>query len=280
MNYISAISQARKDDISEISSFFENAAFIHRHLDWHSTLDWLGSQPFLMLKANNEIQAILAAPPDPPHTAWIHCFATRDNSVLDAAWKALFAEASITLASLNAIPYAVGLEDWFCTLLLNNGFQAKQNIVVLSWNHHVQPLGEASMNLLLRPMLESDLHEVANVDAHSFEKQWVTSESSIRLAYLQCQHKTVAEIDGKLVGYELSTANQYSAHLARLAVLPEYRRGMIAKRLVTDMLHHFSRQGVLQVTVNTQSDNSASINLYKGLGFELTGETIPVLSFG
>ena len=238
----------------------------------------LGSQPFLILKANNEIQAILASPPDPPHTAWLHCFAAQDAGILDAAWKALFSEASTTLASIKARPFAVGLEDWFCTLLLNNGFQVKQNIVVLNWNHHIQPLGETAMNIVLRPMLESDLDEVAIVDAHSFEQQWVTSESSIRLAFLQCQHTTVAEIDGKIVGYELSTANQYSAHLARLAVLPEYRRGMIARRLVTDMLRHFSRQGVLQVTVNTQSDNSASLHLYRGLGFELSGETIPVLS--
>jgi ribosomal protein S18 acetylase RimI-like enzyme len=263
--------------MTAISSFFEEAAFIHRHLDWHSTIDWLGVQPFLLLADGGKIQALLAAPTDPPHTAWIHCFAARDAALIDDAWTALFAEAEKMLTAQGAFPFAVGLEEWFCSLLLRHGFQIKQDIVILAWNHHIYPVGEAHSNLLLRPMLESDLDEVAELDACSFEQQWVTSADALRLAYVQSQHTTVAEIDNRIVAYELTTANQYSAHLARLAVLPEFRRGMIARRLVTDMLRHFSRQGVLQVTVNTQSDNIASLNLYKSLGFELTGESFPVL---
>ncbi len=264
--------------MTDISSFFEEAAFIHRHLDWHSTIDWLGGvQPFLLLKQDGKIQALLAAPPDPPHTAWVHCFAVCNAEILDDAWKMLYSAAEKILTAQHALPFAIGLEEWFCNLLLHNGFQIKQSIVVLLWNHHISPVGEVPASLLLRPMLESDLVEVAEVDDRSFEQQWVTSPDALRLAYIQSQHTTVAEINGRIVGYELTTANQYSAHLARLAVLPEFRRGMIARCLVTDMLRHFSRQGVLQMTVNTQSDNTASLNLYKSLGFELTGESFPVL---
>jgi ribosomal protein S18 acetylase RimI-like enzyme len=277
MTSIQTIQQASRDDMTAISSFFEEATFVHRHLDWHSTIDWLGTQPFLLLKEGDSIKALLAAPPDPPRTAWIHCFAVHSPVILDDAWVTLFSEAEKMLTAQNALPFAVGLEEWFTDLLLRHGFQIKQNIVILAWNHHITPITDAPARLLLRPMLESDLDEVAGVDARSFELQWVTSLDALRLAYLQSQHSTVAEIDGRIVGYELTTANQYSAHLARLAVLPEFRRGMIARRLVTDMLRHFSRQGVLQVTVNTQSDNTASLHLYKSLGFDLTGESFPVL---
>jgi ribosomal protein S18 acetylase RimI-like enzyme len=87
----------------------------------------------------------------------------------------------------------------------------------------------------------------------------------------------VAVIDQKIVGYEMTTASQFSAHLARLAVLPEFRRGRIAKSMVCEMLRYFSNRGMMQLTVNTQNDNAASLHLYQSLGFERTGEEYPIL---
>jgi [ribosomal protein S18]-alanine N-acetyltransferase len=270
---------AEKEDFSEIAAFLGSAAVVHRHLDWQNTLEWLGGQPFLLLKDRNGIQAILVLCPDPPRTAWVHCFAVADAARLENSWKMLFATALPHLQARAATPFAVSLQGWFFNLLSANGFTKSQDIVGLIWDHHINPAPALPESLSIRPMLESDLDEVANVDALSFEQQWVVSRPALQMAYLQAQHTSVAESNGRIIGYELTTANQYTAHLARLAVLPEFRRSGIAKHLVNEMLRYFSARGVMQLTVNTQSDNEASLQLYWKLGFTPTGETYPVLTF-
>lgn len=67
-----------------------------------------------------------------------------------------------------------------------------------------------------------------------------------------------------------------SGHLARLAVHPYAQRHHIAHGLVRQMLARFGRMGTHRVTVNTQSDNAASLALYRSMGFKLTGNTFPV----
>ncbi len=272
------IVQATKKDISAISAFLETAQYIHRHLDWQPLIDWVGSEPFLLLEdPSGDIQAVLALPPDPPKIAWVHCFACSTALTPNQAWRSLFSVACEQLQRQNAMPIAVGLEEWFTQLLCTEGFFIQQKIVVLIWNHHLAPSVSLPANILLRPMEPQDIPIVASLDAAAFENIWTNSAEAIKLAYMQAERSTVAELDGNIIGYEISTANQYSAHLARLAVLPKYRHQKIGKALVREMLAHFSRHGKFQITVNTQNNNEASLNLYQTLGFELTGEDYPVL---
>lgn len=273
------IVQACSADIPQISAFLEKAAYIHRHLDWQPLLDWVNTPPFLLLKEqSDQLAGILAIPPDPPQVAWVHCFAASGERRLNDTWQALFSAAQPYLLRHRALPYAVGLEDWFSELLVEEGFAAHQEIVVLFWNHHLPPRVELPKNYFLRPMEQADLPAVAEVDARSFEPVWVNSFETLRLAYLQSERCSVIEAEGKIVAYEISSAGQYAAHLARLAVLPEYRQQNLGKAMAREMLAHFARHGMVQVTVNTQSDNAASLHLYQSLGFEITHETYPVLT--
>jgi ribosomal protein S18 acetylase RimI-like enzyme len=49
--------------------------------------------------------------------------------------------------------------------------------------------------------------------------------------------------------------------------------------IVTDLIQRLEKKGVARLTVNTQSDNHASLALYRKIGFTLTGEKFPVFSF-
>jgi ribosomal-protein-alanine N-acetyltransferase len=168
------------------------------------------------------------------------------------------------------------LQDWYCKSLENYGFEIKQNIVVLSWNGSIPVIQNKTPQILLRPMEPSDLQDVFWLDNLAFEPLWSFSNSALQKAYQQSEHATVAELDENIIGYELTTANHFSAHLARLAVHPEYTNKNIGSRLVIEMLAYFSKNGQKQITVNTQNDNSASLAVYKKLGFSLTGDTFPV----
>jgi ribosomal protein S18 acetylase RimI-like enzyme len=86
----------------------------------------------------------------------------------------------------------------------------------------------------------------------------------------------VAEDETGIIGYQISTTSAMGGHLARLAVLPAYQGRRIGYALLNDLLRQFVYRGIFRVTVNTQSDNLASLKLYEKAGFERTGERYPV----
>lgn len=273
------IRPAVRSDLPALSTFLASARFIHRHLDWHSTFDWLGSQPFYLYQDANRILSILAYPQDPPGIAWIRCFATAPMLSVQRTWQDIFFESLKCDQSKNAMICAVGLQEWFANLLIENQFTHFQDIIVLAWNRKLPPPRPMPRGFTQRAMLPSDLDAVAEVDRLAFEPLWVNSIQTLKLAYEQSENTEIVEYQGKVIAYQMSTSNQFSAHLARLAVLPDYQRNNIGFNLVISMIRHFLQRGIDQITVNTQHNNQSSLTLYDQLGFVNTGEHYPILLF-
>ncbi len=273
------IRQADQQDISAIAEFMDRAFLIHRHLDWRPLMDWVEREPFLLRLTGNKITSLLSCAPDPVGVAWIHAFAAENwSGKIESIWRSLLEPAVNLLAGSRCSIYSVSFADWYTRLLKASGFTLMQNIVVLYWGRILPPKTTISPEILIRPMELTDLDDVVNVDRRAFEPAWVISSESLERAYLQSNHANVAELNTKIVGYELSTANNLSAHLTRLAVLPEFTHARIGYTLANEMLEHYTRQGIWQITVNTQQDNQASLSLYKKLGFYLTSDTFPVFT--
>ncbi len=273
------IRQALKSDSSMIADFLSRAVCVHRHLDWQGVLDWIPFEPFLLMQDEYRLQAILTCPPDHGRIAWIRCFACEKKYDLDHTWDALFTKLRSLPTMAGATLYSVGLNDWFANLLARSGFTNFQNIVVLQWNEKMPVFHPVDRLWWIRPMEEADLDQVAELDQSAFEPIWVNPPDKVRLAYAQAEHASVVELDHRIVGYEMTTANHISAHLARIATHPDFQHQHIGSSLITDMFGYFLRKGIKQITVNTQSTNTASLALYKSLGFELTGEKFPVYQY-
>ncbi|PKN98303.1 MAG: hypothetical protein CVU42_12280 [Chloroflexi bacterium HGW-Chloroflexi-4] len=273
------IRQALKSDTSTIADFLSRAAFTHRHLDWQGVLDWIPFSPFLMMQDEYRLQAILTCPPDHDKIAWIRCFACEKKYDLAPTWEALFTELLTFPNMVGASIYSVGLNDWFAGLLELSGFVNFQNIVVLQWNEKMPVFKQKDQSWFIRPMEEVDLDEVAALDQSAFEPIWVNPADKVKLAFAQAEHASVVEQNNQIIGYEMTTANHISAHLARIAIHPAYQHQHIGSGLIAEMFEYFTRKGISQISVNTQSTNIASLGLYKRLGFELTGETFPVFQF-
>ena len=114
------------------------------------------------------------------------------------------------------------------------------------------------------------------VDRSSFVQIWQNTQDYLEIAFRQANIATIAEYEGRLVGYQISTSTPMGGHLARLAVSPEFQGRGVGSSLLCDVLEQFHRRGAHAVTVNTQHDNYASISLYKKFGFVATGETYPI----
>lgn len=273
------IRQAVSQDITAITDFVDKASLTHRHLDWRPLVEWVSQPPFLLRFRNQQLTALLSCAPDPEGVAWIHAFIMDHwSNQVNAVWHSLFEPALIELAVTRCQVFSLSLSDWYTRLLRSSGFTPFENIVVLHWGREVPPVKNMPPEVLIRPMEPADLNQVAEVDRQTFEAAWVISRASLERAYLQSAHASVAEVNEQIIGYELSTASSLSSHLARLAVLPEFRHLNIGYSLVAQLLEYFTQRGIWQITVNTQDNNQASLSLYKKLGFFQTSESFPVFT--
>ena len=255
---------------------------VHAHLDWKPAEDWLGAQPYLVAERSRRIVGALACPPDPPDTAWLRLFATVGDANPTAVWDLMWPAACASLVERGVkIAAALGMEDWFGPLCLRAGFALTHSVIVLA-RHRAPldpPLGIPS-EIRVREARRADYDNVAETDLAAFTPPWQMSAELMSQAIPLADLITVAEVDGQIVGYQLTTPSHMGAHLARLAVLPAWQGHGIGKALVYHLIEHYNRRGIRELTVNTQDTNAASLSVYRGLGFVNTGAKYPVYQFG
>jgi len=150
--------------------------------------------------------------------------------------------------------------------------------VMLEWQYQPWAGGEAD-GFRIRRMTDADLPAVQQVDEASFDRLWQNSLETLRRAFAQSLIATVVETLNGVVGYQISTGSGQRAHLARLAVHPDLQGRGVGRMLLDDLFTTLVNNGVFKLSVNTQSDNLMSLNLYHRMGFVHTGEQYPVYVF-
>ncbi|MCQ3937168.1 MAG: hypothetical protein DPW18_08990 [Chloroflexi bacterium] len=276
------VRRAVAEDHRQIASLIQRESKTHRHLDWRSALEWIGSQNYWVLDEGGLITAALACPEDPPDAAWIRLFTHQAHLAGPEAWSALWEVASAEAFHANprAQIAAIVVKPWFQSLLLSSGFERMQDIVLLQRPGGPPPPAATPTGIHIRPMQPGDLLAIAQLDLAAFGPFWHNSLDSLQRAYSQSIHAAVAENDFQIVGYQISTGNTFGAHLARLAVRPEAQGLGVGTALVGDLIRQLSVHSPRTLSVNTQADNLASLALYQKMGFVRTGEYFPVFVRG
>jgi ribosomal protein S18 acetylase RimI-like enzyme len=262
-------------DEQQIANLLHFEPYVHRHLDWRAPLDWLGNPYFWVLEFNGRVLAALACPPDPKDVYWLRLFACAASFNLSQSWEMLWTTARQDIAATGRAA-AIILHDWMKPLLRDSGFAQLQTVVMLEWTGRPSPDQTPPDGFSVRPMQAADLPGIAVLDTAAFTSIWRNSISGLEKAYSQAGYATVIEEAGRLVAYQITTQNPFSAHLARLAVHPHFMRRGLASALVCDLIAEVKRRNLNRITVNTQGDNRASLALYSRLGFYRTYENYPV----
>jgi ribosomal protein S18 acetylase RimI-like enzyme len=275
------VRRAVLEDHLQIANLGAYEGNTHRHLDWRSPLDWLGSPNYWVLEEDGHITAALACPEEPPQVAWIRLFGHQPNLSGPEAWSALWAVArdEILRANKDTQVAVIIVKQWFQKILFSSGFELKQNIVLLQLAHENIKTFATPPQIRIRSMRQADLPAIAKVDLEAFGPFWHNTLDTLSRAYSQAVNATVAEDDSGVIGYQLSTGNPLGAHLARLGVSPETQGKGVGTALVNDLIQRLGGKQFGRLSVNTQADNVASLSLYKKMGFVQTGEHFPVLVY-
>ncbi|MBN1427554.1 MAG: GNAT family N-acetyltransferase [Anaerolineae bacterium] len=273
-----------EDEHQQIGELLGVAPLCHMHLDWQS-LPAMLANPLLrcwVLHHDGAIRALLGAtvynPPAGASVAWLRlALPPIDGSEpgFDCLWEALQDDlASMAVGQIGIL----AIEPWVENIADDWGFRRTNAVVTLQRNFgRMPPLPVPPMQI--RAVAQADLDDIVRVDAVSFHPLWQHDRAALEAAQCQASTFTLIEMEGDILGYQLSTWYVDSGHLARLAVKPEARGQGLSKLLVGDVLHFFAKRNITTITVNTQEDNVVSQRLYASLGFEHTGHSVPVWTF-
>lgn len=266
---------ATAEDDAGIAALTRFESRVHVHLDWKSAEDWVGHQPFFIAERRGRLVGVLACPPAPPDTAWVRVFALQGSLSADDVWQLLWPRACAALKELGVRRAAgLSLDDWIDPLYLGSGFKHTHSVVVLT--RLATPAPPVKSPGHIRPAVPAEYETLLAVDTAAFRPPWQISAVIAQKAMSQARSLTVAEVDGHIVGYQLTTPTVNGAHLSRLAVLPAWQGRGLGAALVTEMLEQCRQQGAREISVNTPDSNSRSLALYQRLGFRLNGVGYPV----
>ena len=130
--------------------------------------------------------------------------------------------------------------------------------------------------LVIRPMQASDLEQVLVIDQASFTLPWPASAYRFEMYENPNSQLWVAETqsaDGSslVIGMSVVWLILEEAHIATIAVRPQYRGQGIAQYLMKASLAGAIRQGCTQATLEVREGNLPAQRLYSRFGFQLAG---------
>ena len=280
-NYNHLLRPASFRDVEAVGDLLGRNSIVHRHLGWGTPLDLLGSQPYLVLEQGERILAALACPEHEAGMSWLQLFAAAPGIPLKRAWNALWPEALQILRKshqnyqINALLIQPEIDE----LLIDAGFVLIDQVVVLAWDYDHSRWPEIPPGVSVRELKMEDLEQVCLIDRLAFELIWRNNLSQLETACQEAFSAAVIEFEGQVQAYQISTLNPQGGHLARLAVNPAFQSRGLGRALVADLLDRFQDRGILNITVNTQYQNRASLELYNQFGFSLLDERYPVRQF-
>ena len=262
------IRRARDDDWLAIERLLSFADRQYMALEWWSIQEWLGRSTFLLATdvQSRPVGLMLSITSDGP-IAWLRAINTVSEEyllpLLQASIQAVRAQDGTGLAFL-------GNEAWIVSSLEQAGFREVNQVVTLrcrgSW-----PTRQGPPGLQVRSVTTSDIDAVLAVDHAAFAPMWwYGREVLLRALNMTCVFDA-AYLQGECVGYQLSTLRNDRAHIVRLAVQPRWQAQGIGGQLLSEGMRALEAAKSESVTVNTQADNLASLQLYRRFSFRPVG---------
>ncbi|MGN0630616.1 MAG: ribosomal protein S18-alanine N-acetyltransferase [Ruminococcus sp.] len=125
-----------------------------------------------------------------------------------------------------------------------------------------------TLKVNITPAAENDMKRLSEIAALCFPDPW--SERIFRESFENAYTEILIAKDTEenIAGYLVLSETGDDISIDDIAVLPEYRRGGIAKSLLMQIYAKYPDRNFL---LEVRESNSPAISLYKSLGFEQVG---------
>ena len=127
------------------------------------------------------------------------------------------------------------------------------------------------MTLQIRQMTFDDIPAVHEIDLLSFTLPWPERSFGFELWGNPVSRCWVAEKDGRIAAMLVLWFIIDEAHVATIAVHPDFRRQGIGEQILLHALRAAREEGARRAFLEVREGNVAAQSMYKKYGFEVAG---------
>jgi [ribosomal protein S18]-alanine N-acetyltransferase len=124
---------------------------------------------------------------------------------------------------------------------------------------------------LIRRMKLEDVPAVHNIDVLSFSLPWPERSFRFELSENPVSRGWVADVDGQIAAMLVLWLIVDEAHIATIAVHPDFRRQGIGEEILIQALRAAQSEGARRAFLEVRAGNTAAQALYKKYGFTIAG---------
>jgi len=156
--------------------------------------------------------------------------------------------------------------DWLRDILLPREFVPYRLLYSYDkFDYSVPTKGNTQVKV--RPVERGDIPALLAIEEACFEDFWRYDALSFEDIAATHPYFVVAELNGKVVGYQFNALEGEFGYLVRIAVHPSVSGQGIGARLMSEAIDFFKKAKVLRIMLNTQDDNTHAHRLYEWFGF-------------
>ncbi|HYA98866.1 MAG TPA: GNAT family N-acetyltransferase [Ktedonobacteraceae bacterium] len=157
-------------------------------------------------------------------------------------------------------------KDWLRDILLMRQFTLHRLLYSYDkYDYNVPSNGNPDVKV--RPVEKHDFPALLAIEDACFEDFWRYDTPSFEDIAATHPYFVVAELDGKVVGYQFNALEDEYGYLVRIAVHPSASRQGIGVRLMSAAIEFFQQAHSLRIMLNSQDDNVRAHSLYEWFGF-------------
>ena len=162
--------------------------------------------------------------------------------------------------------------DWLRDVLLVRSFALHRLLYAYDkYDYSIPSTGNPDVKL--RPVEKRDIPALLAIEEACFEDFWRYDAFSFEDIAATHPYFVVAELNGKVVGYQFNALEDEFGYLVRIAVHPSVNGQGIGVRLMSEAITFFQQAHVLRIMLNTQDDNVRAHRLYEWFGFVRINQT-------
>jgi len=156
--------------------------------------------------------------------------------------------------------------DWLRDVLLTLGFSPYRLLYAYDKFDYTVPT-QGNQQVIVRSVETRDLPSLLTIEQACFEDLWRYDALSFRDIMETHPYFVVAELNGKVVGYQFNALDGDFGYLVRIAVHPSVGGQGIGARLMSGAIGFFKDARSTRIMLNTQEDNTYAHRLYEWFGF-------------
>ncbi|HEX6477514.1 MAG TPA: GNAT family N-acetyltransferase [Ktedonobacteraceae bacterium] len=260
------------DDLSLITRLLNTSEYIYQRFTQDELPSLLKYYPTVGLFNGSSLRGFLLSQTVNPPSAWLGGFGvswTESQSfikLLDILLEQLTRQ--LITRGVRYLHYSGNdlQNDWLRDVLLPRGFRPHRQLYAYDKFDFDIPT-QGNQHVKLRPVETADIPALLAIEEACFEEFW--RYDAISFADIAATHPyfVVAELDGKVIGYQFNALDGEFGYLVRIAVHPSLNGQGIGARLMAEAIRFFKQANVLRIMLNTQDDNTHAHRLYEWFGF-------------